>query len=148
MTIGIDPGVTGAVAVFNKDGYWSEDMPVITMGTKNRYCINPIGLKELLINMGKQTVYLERVHAMPKNGGIGNFSMGDSFGAIRATCMTLGYPLVLVTPQSWKKFYNLSAKKEQCRARAVELFPEENFNRKKDIDRAEAMLIAHYGYHQ
>lgn len=109
-------------------------------------CINPLGVKEILQSMGKQTVYLEKVHSMPKNGGAANFSFGDSYGVLRATCLVLGYPLVLVTPQEWKKHYKLTKEKEPCRAKAIELFPEENFNLKKDIDRAEAILIAYYGH--
>lgn len=148
MTIGIDPGITGAIAVHDQNGYWAEEMPIMATGAKGKKCINPLGVKELLITMGKQTVYLEKVHAMPKNGSNANFSMGDSFGCLRGVIMTLGYPLVLVTPQMWKKHFRLTSDKEQCRARAIELFPEENFNRKKDADRAEAMLIAYYGSQQ
>lgn len=145
MTIGIDPGITGAIAVYGSDGYYSEEMPVMAVGAKGKRCINPLGVRDLLLTMGKHTVYLEKVHSMPQNGGAANFSFGDSYGVLRATCLVLGYPLVLVTPQIWKKYFKLTSKKEVCRARAIELFPEENFNLKKDVDRAEAMLIAYYG---
>jgi crossover junction endodeoxyribonuclease RuvC len=148
MTIGIDPGITGAIAVYNADGYYSEDMPVMDKGAKGRRQINPLGIKNLLMMMGKQDVYLEMVHAMPVNGSQANFSMGDSFGSIRATVLTLGFPLVLVPPRTWKKYYHLTAKKEHARARAIELFPEEDFHFKRDVDRAEALLIAYYGAKQ
>jgi crossover junction endodeoxyribonuclease RuvC len=148
MTIGIDPGLGGAIAVYDADGYRSEEMPVMATGAKGKRCINPLGVKELLQAMGNQTVYLEKVHSMPQNGGAANFSFGDSFGCLRGVIMTMGYPLVLVTPQMWKKHYRLTSDKEMCRARAIELFPEESFNRKKDVDRAEALLIAYYGVNQ
>jgi crossover junction endodeoxyribonuclease RuvC len=148
MAIGIDPGIQGAVAVYDSDGYWSEEMPVMATGAKGKRCVNPVGVKAILRTMGKQTVFLEKVHSMPQNGGAANFSFGDSFGCLRGVIMTMGYPLVLVTPQVWKKHYRLTSDKEQCRARAIELFPEENLNRKKDADRAEALLIAYYGAQQ
>lgn len=146
--IGIDPGITGGIAVYGPDGYWSEQMPVMAVGAKGRRCVNPLGVKDLLETMGHSVVYLEKVHSMPKNGGAANFSFGDSFGCLRGVVMSMGYPLVLVTPQTWKKHFKLTKDKEMCRARAIELFPLDNFNLKKDIDRAEAMLIAFYGAQQ
>lgn len=148
MTIGIDPGITGAIAVLDDNGYWSEEMPTMATGAKGRRCVNPLGVRDILLSMGKQTVYLEKVHAMPVNGSVANFSMGSSFECVRTVCMLLGFPLVLVTPGSWKKHFKLTKDKEMCRARAIELFPEESFQRKKDVDRAEAMLIAYYGSQQ
>ena len=148
MTIGIDPGIHGGVAVYNEDGYRSEEMPFMATGAKGRNCINPVGLKAILQLMGKQTVYLERVHSMPRDGVTRAFSLGDSFGCIRGVIMTLGYPLILVTPQIWKKHFKLTSDKELCRAKAIQLFPDEDLNRKKDVDRAEALLIAYYGAQQ
>ena len=148
--VGIDPGLNGAIAVYNKDGYYAEQMPVMAVGKKGKRQVNPLGVKAILQLMGKHTVYLESVHSMPQNGSAANFSFGDSFGVVRATCLVLGYPLVLVTPQAWKKHYGIvkDEKKEQARALAISLFPEEDFNLKKDSDRAEAMLIAYYGVKQ
>lgn len=148
MTIGIDPGLKGAIAVYDRDGYRSEEMPIMAKNGKGKNCINAVGVVEILRSMGKQSVYLEKVHSMPGQGVASMFSMGDSYGCLRGVIMTLGYPLVLVTPQTWKKYYTLGKDKEQCRARAIEMFPDENFNRKKDVDRAEALLIAYYGANQ
>lgn len=145
MAIGIDPGLGGAIAVYGLDGYYAERMPTMATNAKGKRCVNPLGVKDLLVTMGKQTVYLEKVHAMPKNGSIANFSMGSSFECVRTCCLLLGFPLVVIKPTVWKKYYRLTSDKEQCRARAIELFPEENLNLKKDVDRAEALLIAYYG---
>ena len=54
----------------------------------------------------------------------------------------------LVTPQLWKKAMRLVADKDAARQRAVQLFPEraEWFRRVKDDGRAEAAMIALYGW--
>jgi len=148
LVIGIDPGLSGAIACYGPDGYRSEEMPVMRTGVKNKQCVNPLGVKDILLSMGSGTVYLERVRSMPGQGVVSVFSFGDTFGCLRAVVAVLGYPIVQVTPQKWKKYYTLSSDKEQARARAIEMFPKENFNRKKDSDRAEALLIAYYGSQQ
>jgi len=51
-----------------------------------------------------------------------------------------------VTPQSWKKHYRLTANKDDARLRAIHNWPRlsDELSRKKDADRAEALLIAKY----
>jgi len=148
LFIGIDPGLSGAIACYGPDGYYSEPMPIMSAGAKGKNCVNPMGVKELLLTMGRGTVYLERVRSMPGQGVSSVFSFGDTFGCLRGVVAAMGYSVVQVTPQKWKKHFRLTSDKEQCRARAIELFPDENFNLKKDADRAEALLIAYYGYQQ
>jgi crossover junction endodeoxyribonuclease RuvC len=54
--------------------------------------------------------------------------------------------MVQVTPSKWKKHFGLSSDKEQARGLAIQRFPliAECLNRKKDADRAEALLIAQW----
>jgi crossover junction endodeoxyribonuclease RuvC len=76
----------------------------------------------------------------------GVFSLGDTVGCIRGVVATKGYPLELITPQSWKKRFGLSADKEQAQAKAIELYPQPPLSRVKDHGRAEAILIARHGW--
>ncbi|MFK0570598.1 hypothetical protein [Endozoicomonas sp.] len=91
-------------------------------------------------------VYLEQVHAMPKQGVTSMFNMGRSFGAIEGVISTINLPLTYITPVTWKRRARLIGKeKDVSRTRALELYPAAPLTRKKDHNRADAILIARYG---
>lgn len=156
MIIGIDPGLTGAVA-FVWDGlYLVLDIPTMANGkgsSKVKQQVNASALKSMILrniedddgHIGPCSVFMERVSSMPGQGVASMFSMGDTFGCIRGVCAAMGLPVEIVTPQSWKKHYHLGSDKEVIRAKAIELFPLAELGRKKDHNRAEALLIARYG---
>ncbi len=151
MKIGIDPGITGAIA-FIGNNYCVYDLPIMAKGkgrTKVTNQINPSALSELIraeiLGEGDVQVYLERVSSMPGQGSASIFSLGDSYGCIRGVVATMGLRLNVVTPNSWKKHFKLGKDKEVVRAKAIELFANAPLERKKDHDRAEALLIAQYG---
>jgi len=144
--IGIDPGLSGAVAMIDHLGYRVWDIPIIQKGTgtvKNE--INAAGLMDIIAEADFETVAaLERVNAMPGQGVSSVFSLGDSFGCCRAVLACARMPTFYITPTMWKKHYGLTSDKEQARALAVKMFPKAELHLKKHIDRAEALLIAAY----
>lgn len=147
--IGIDPGITGAIAVLDSNAKFVTliDMPVMAKGkghSKIKNQVNPVALYESLAPYKSSIALLEQVNAMPAQGVSSMFSLGDTFGSIRSVLATLYIPVELVSPQTWKKFYKLPADKEIARAKAIQLFPEASLHRKKDSDRAEALLMAKY----
>lgn len=155
LVVGIDPGLSGALALIGPAGLLAvADMPVVAKGkgagrVKNE--VNPAALAQLLrewVNghADEVLVVVERVSAMPGQGVAGVFSLGDTLGAIRGVVAARGYPVAWVTPHAWKKHYGLPADKELARARAVQLYPEADLTRKKDHGRAESILIARYGW--
>jgi len=153
MAIGIDPGITGAVAVVNDNGdYAVYDLPIMANGkgtSKIKKMINPNGLSEiLLMHHNDGPIFLERTASMPGQGVASMFSMGDTFGSIRAVCSVMGFAVEIITPQTWKKKYQLKSDKEIVRAKAIQLFPNAPLSRVKDHNRAEALLIAKYGLEQ
>lgn len=148
--VGIDPGISGAIAIVDEYGKYHEvhDMPIMANGKGNAKAknkVNASGLKNILNLYNIKMIYLERVSSMPGQGVASMFSMGDTFGCIRGVCAALDLPVEIITPQSWKKYYGLGKDKEIVRAKAIELFPEAPLSRKKDHNRAEAILIANYG---
>ena len=153
-TIGIDPGVTGAIAWLAEDGNYVEvvDMPIIeaSVGTGRKYSmINGSALTHILKRHVVRQAFVERVHAMPKNknGVIAAFSMGQSFGTILTALGAAGIGCELVTPRQWKKEIGVKTKdKEVARAQAIRHYPAAPLGRKKDHSRAEALLIARWGY--
>ena len=151
--IAIDPGITGAVARISQGGaYEVHDLPVMAKGkgsSKVKNQVDPAGLRRLLEPYYRdwETVCIERIASMPGQGVASMFSMGDTFGCIRGVCAAMGFRVEIITPQSWKKHYKLGKDKEVVRAKAIELFPDAPLSRKKDHNRAEALLIANYGLH-
>jgi crossover junction endodeoxyribonuclease RuvC len=146
--IGIDPGITGAVAILDHEGIIVQvvDMPVMGKG-KGKQQINPAALGDLVnpfVHMAPCYAALERVSAMPGQGVSSMFSMGDSYGCIRGVLGAYQIPVEIVTPQTWKRHFRLDSDKERSRAKAIELFPSAALARKKDHGRAEALLLAKY----
>lgn len=141
---GIDPGASGALAFLFSDHQSTvsvEDMPLVN----KKVC--PAQLAEMLRVMKPDVVYVEEVHAMPKQGVTSMFNFGVTFGVTKGVIQALGIRVEFVTPKQWKKHFALNSDKEKSRELALRLWPAraELFKRKKDENRAEAALIALYG---
>tara|TARA_B100000035_G_scaffold252600_1_gene221889 strand:+ start:588 stop:1079 length:492 start_codon:yes stop_codon:yes gene_type:complete len=154
--IGIDPGISGAICFF-RDGKILDviDMPSMAEGKKNKKQVNGNQLyneiKSRLSeeNPAETSVIVEHVTAMPGQGVTSMFNFGQSFGVIKGICSAMQLPIHFVRPAKWKKYYNLiNTSKDASRSRAIEIFPKvsEKLKRKKDTNKAEAILIASYYY--
>jgi crossover junction endodeoxyribonuclease RuvC len=157
MKIGVDPGIVGAIAVLQSDymeclGLF--DMPVMTLG-KNKHQVNAAELTKILRrfqrpdypSLEQPTVYLEQVNAMPGQGVSSMFNFGMGYGVVQGICAALGYPMVLVRPNAWKKIAGLINKpKEAARTLAQQLYPEQDLSLKKHVGRADALLLARFGF--
>lgn len=141
--VGIDPGVTGALACFTLGRLiYIEDMPV------NASRADGSEIAEILHNWMPDVVYLEWTQPMPKNGSIASYSLGLNSGIVIGVVQALGISLERVRPAAWKLAMGLRGKpKAASRGMATELFPDfaDQFRRVKDDGRAEAALIARYG---
>jgi Holliday junction resolvasome RuvABC endonuclease subunit len=153
--LGIDPGVQGAFALLDTitQDIVIDDMPVMsfTSGTaakprQHRHISEQL-VAEIIIARGPDVAWIELVHAMPKQGVTSSFNFGVSFGIIRGVLAGRQVPIEFVTPQNWKRAFQLGADKQQARIRAANLFPKhaELFRRRCDDGRAEALLLAAYG---
>lgn len=127
------------------------DMPVMAMG-KTKKQVNAAELGKILMVWKKDyyppgpTAYLEQVSAFPGQGVTSMFSFGMSYGVLQGVCGALQIPVVLVTPQAWKRRAGLIGKpKDMARTIAQRLYPSADLARKKDIGKAEAILIARFG---
>lgn len=152
ITIGIDPGLSGAIGLLNNGKYVGVyDMPVVVKGGGSvKSEVDAAGLIKLLLEACSEensaSVALERVNAMPGQGVSSVFSLGDSFGCARSSVAAARLELVYVTPAKWKSHFKLPSDKEMCRAAAIRMFPEAPLNLKKHSDRAEALLMARWLY--
>jgi len=147
--LGIDPGLTGAVAAVDAKGrvHLLEDLPTITRGKgKVKRELDPAGLAHLLrpIAADIKIAVVEQVGSMPGQGVASVFSLGHSSGVISGVISTLGIPLQLVGPATWKKTFSLTRDKTMSRTVASRLYPEVALHRVKDHNLAEALLLARY----
>jgi crossover junction endodeoxyribonuclease RuvC len=93
-------------------------------------------------------VRLEQVAAMPGQGVTSMFHFGESVGIIIGVLETLQIRYTMPRPQQWKKAVGIIGKdKDAARTMALQLFPEvgDRLTRKKDVGRADALLIAKFG---
>jgi crossover junction endodeoxyribonuclease RuvC len=149
--IGLDPGVSGAVAVIrNKDDDHplTFDMPRVA----GKGHLDTDHLFELLSDMKQRfdpdQIVIENVHAAPRQGVSSAFKFGETLGVAKALASALRLDPVLVTPVTWKRQLGLTGDqrgKDEARKLAGKLYPGCVFARKKDHNRAEALLIAHWG---
>lgn len=152
ITIGVDPGLSGAVGLLKNGQYVAVlDMPVVAKGSGSvKSEVDPAGLIALLREHAPPdepvAVALERVNAMPGQGVSSTFSLGDSFGCARSAIAACRFEMVYVTPTQWKKHFKLTTDKELGRALAVRMFPDAPLHLKKHADRAEALLMARWLY--
>ena len=152
IIIGIDPGINGAISIIeNKKIIEVYDTPTMIDGKKNKRQINGVQVtnifKERLNGEKEVVVVVEHVNAMPGQGVTSMFNFGQSFGVIKGICAALNLPIYFVRPAKWKKHFNLiKTNKDASRTKVIEVYPEisSKLHRKKDSNRADAILIALY----
>jgi crossover junction endodeoxyribonuclease RuvC len=150
--LGVDPGLGGGLAIIHpKDGMLLEPMPTIgnelDLQTLNRF----IGDHARDIRVA----YLEKVHAMPKNGSVSMFKFGRVYGALEALLVAHKIPVVDVRPQVWMANVHAGISrslepKERSRMAFSRIFPEVDARRTMkskvpDMGLVDAGLIALYG---
>ncbi len=152
IILGIDPGVSGAISVLeNKKVVDVFEMPTMIDGKKNKKQINGSQVANIFRDrMNGETeiiVVVEHVNAMPGQGVTSMFNFGQSFGVIKGICSALKLPIYFVRPTKWKKHFNLiKTNKDASRTKVIEVYPEisSKLSRKKDSNKADAILIARY----
>ena len=154
ILIGIDPGLTGAIAILEgKKVLNIYEMPVMAEGKKNKKQLNSAQLvaliKEYANNNDDVVVIVEQVNAMPGQGVTSMFNFGQTFGAIKGVCAALKLPIFFVRPSKWKKYFELiNSSKDSSRTKAIEMYPSlsSQLAKKKDVNKSDAILIARFYY--
>ncbi len=154
IIIGIDPGIAGAICFFSNGNVIDViDMPTMADGKKNKKQVNGRQIfneikfiKNKFVNENIEVV-VEQVSAMPGQGVTSMFNFGQSYGVIKGICSAMELPIFYVRPAKWKKYFNLiNSEKDASRTKAIEMFPKisNKLSRKKDNNKADAILIAQY----
>ena len=156
LIIGIDPGISGSICFF-QDGKIIDvvEMPTMAEGKKNKKQVNgsqifnEISFRIKKLDKNYIKVVIEQVSAMPGQGVTSMFNFGQSFGILKGVCSAMQLPMYFVRPAKWKKYFNLiNSEKDASRTRAIEIFPyfSSQLSRKKDSNKADAILIASFYY--
>ena len=156
LIIGIDPGISGSICFF-EDGKIIDiiEMPSMAEGKKNKKQVNgsqiynEINSRIKKLNKQEIKVVIEQVSAMPGQGVTSMFNFGQSFGVLKGICSAMELPMYFIRPAKWKKYFNLiNSEKDASRTRAIQIFPyiSAQLSRKKDANKADAILIASFFY--
>ena len=142
LVLGIDPGMTGAMAWVDRRGVLKEieDMPVVANEVNYRL------LSLLIPAYGRvEFAVVEKQQTFPKQGVVSAFKLGACWGMILGILATYEIPIREVRPNDWKKkLPGLGKDKNLSRKMAMSRWPQhaDYFKRVKDDGRAEAALMA------
>lgn len=161
LSIGIDPGAKGAVALYDGKTLQVFDMPTVEVKRGTRTVrqtdagLLKVGLVGCMVGAGVQyfecAATVERVGAMPGQGVSSMFAFGRAAGVIEGVLAGLGIKTTLVSPQVWQAAMGVKGKgKDGARYKAAQIHPRDAglFVRKKDDGRADAVLMATYAWHK
>jgi hypothetical protein len=145
LTIGIDPGLSGALAILRGDGALEHlaDLPIVR--DRKLAWVDGRELQSIILGALKgrtARAVVERVSSMPKQGIASAFQFGVGFGSLLSVLQTLRVSLEFVTPAAWKGSYGLSRDKRASLHKARLLFPAAELHLANHDGRAEALLIA------
>ena len=145
ITAGCDPGLTGALAIF-EDGKPVHliDMPIMAKLTGKGNQVNGSKLTSILLYHGVKSVRIEKVASMPGQGVVSVFNFGHSVGIVHGVLMALQIPFEVIPPGTWKRKHGLLKKdKDFSRTLCITKFPHlaDQLELKKHHGRADAILI-------
>jgi crossover junction endodeoxyribonuclease RuvC len=154
--LAVDPGLTGALAWMQKDPDGAirllavADMPTATaqVGKSLKAHVQPALLADLMQNPampGPEALVIEKVNAMPGQGVTSMFRFGFVAGMIEGVGAALRLPIHHLRSNEWQPIAQVKRGDDAGRLRALQLFPEhsQTFARKKDHNRADAVLIGY-----
>jgi len=138
--LGIDPGESGAiVSLMEKDG--SVSVESIFKFYKGQHDLD---IAEAIENMAWHidSCVIEKLHAYPVRGSIGNFKLGRHYGMLRAFLTAYGVDYKEVLPRVWQKALGCltGGNKNVTKKKAQELFPDVKVTHAI----ADALLLAEY----
>ncbi len=148
--LGIDPGLSGALAFIGEDGLGAQVYPMPLMEVEGQDELDSETLTDILAEHDPRVVALERVQGF---GGCSSaFKLGQNFGGLIVAALSGRFRLERVKPQTWQRkmlpgIHGREELKRASVAKAKSLFSTVSFakqGRTKDDDVADALLIAAY----
>lgn len=151
VILGIDPGLSGAVAILD-DGQLVEIVDI--EATESR--INCAHLASLIHKHQPEFAICELVSSRPGQGVTSTFTFGHALGSITGVLAALGVPYLLIRPQSWQGHFGIQSSskdkgihKQEIADIAQSLYPAASLYGPRGglrDGRSDALLLAHYGH--
>lgn len=153
IVLGIDIGVTGALAAVDSSGTCSvADLPTVAIDgnrvVKRKVCA--VGVRDLVLHFVRPgeaaMAIIEDVHMGMGPGAAARSSLDLNRGRIEAVLELLRVQVHAVPPRVWQRWFGIGEKGDAL-AKARALYPdaEPMLKRQKDHNRADSLLLAHYG---
>ena len=156
LTIGIDPGIRGAIAAIDDSGLCKvNDMPIRPKrgNGKVRNEIDPRALRDMLRRMvpadQAAVIVMEALNTFA-GGSVQTMGSLEATKAVICTvCELSGFDVAFVTPREWQRIYGIKATpsettKQQSLRLARHLYGHDVCPLAKHDGRADAVLIARY----
>lgn len=154
MLISADPGITGALAVYDwRTGYVATyAIPVAPTGPDGRNRVDPVELASLvscLAMLEPAAAVFENTNGRGGQDAAAAYQFGRAAGILEGQLAAAGVPIVFVSPAAWKPRLGVPSNKRQARARATVLLPEAAhlWRLQRDHGHAEAAMLGYYGAH-
>lgn len=156
-TLGIDPGVHGALVIYDDVlrtlSCW--DMPVWyqVVGKKKRLRVDAVELAsmmEMAKDIGVDLAIMESIGGMARGRQSGQLAFGYSIGLLYMGLITCRIPIETIHPATWKKAMRVPKDEGGIAVRFDEMFPEfraliRGPRGAIKHDRAEASILAKFG---
>ncbi len=157
ILVGIDPGLTGAIAIVSEDEIIFYEMPVCDQSWSAWKKINKKVVRQKMVDSQKLWLILEKlkkiphkitieaVTPLPTYGISSAWKFSGAFYTIITVCNLLGLNLNFITASSWKKKFNFTGMgKDAPRQTALRMYPhlKEALKYKYNQDKADALFIA------
>ena len=158
--LGIDPGLSGAVALIDDDAkiIWLDDMPTLKL-TKTRREIDAREFADWLEGEAATSTdapwidcraVIESPGVRPGQSAQSGVKTGVGWGTLVGILVALKIPYETVTPQRWQKAIlgnvDRGASKDRSRAFCQREYPSADLGKRRTQDRSDALCIARYAW--
>lgn len=156
IVIGVDGGLDGGIARLNSDGNDLDVFVMPTVETKDgKRDLYLDGIAKIFSDAGGDAIaFVERAHAMPKQGVTSSWTNGKNYGSILGLLAGLNIPCTIVSAKKWQNalfsWIEYDDTKEASELVARMLWPGQSWlgtprSRKAHDGMTDAALIAEYG---
>lgn len=160
MICGIDPGLSGGIAMLESGNARVWRMPIINHPRGRGHAYDLDAMRQALKANNPMHVFIEEYRAFAPKGkriGANSVRMGERGVALwEGMCAAMQIPLTIISPRTWQKVMLAGVAKGDTKAasiyRAKQLYPGVDLRpgqcRKDQDGLSDALLIAVYGLRQ
>ena len=141
-TLSVDPGINGAIAVWEK-----EELSYIMNMVYDGKVVDIVWLWQTIGVLQPKTIIVEKVHTAPRAGVASSGNFMYSVGCIHTAAIAVGADLIKMPPKAWKNAVGLYNKPKPMALKVFEKefgsssFDKHIMNNRNATDRAESALM-------